>query len=209
MLKYNCNDYFQYLYRSSFNRGEAQFREERKKQIRGCNHEFIILKKGGWDNCGGFDSSDYVYDYNVIECVHCGVTNKYEELEQILREEQVSIFPKIKLSVETEEFNLIFDKPYSDRNDVNLISSRVIDSKHAKILYDVAKKINPYASNEKIVDIMYKLSLLETNSEKMNLNTVEDAKDLIIRYCTFMNQVLTNYKQRDKDTPKLVKKVSR
>ena len=207
MLKYNCNDYFQYLYRSSFNRGEAQFREERKKQIRGCNHEFVLLKEGGWDNCGGFDSSDYVYDYNAIECVHCGVTNKYEELEQILREEQVSIFPKIKLSVETEEFNLIFDKPYSDRNDVNLISSRVIDSKHAKILYDVAKKIYPYASNEKIVDIMYKISLLETNSEKMNLNTVEDVKELIIRYCTFMTQILTNYKQRDKDTPKLVKRM--
>ena len=44
MLKYNCNDYFQYLYRSSFNRGEVQFREEGKKQIRGCNHEFILLK---------------------------------------------------------------------------------------------------------------------------------------------------------------------
>lgn len=119
----------------------------------------------------------------------------------------MSIFPKIKLSVETEEFNLIFNKPYSDRNDVNLISSRVIDSKHAKILYDVAKKIYPYASNEKIIDIMYKLNLLETNSEKMNLNTVEDAKNLILRYCTFMNQALKDYKQRDKDTPKLVKRI--
>lgn len=207
MLKYNCNDYFQYLYRSCFNRGEVQFREERKKQIRGCNHEFILLKEGGWNNCGGFDSSDYVYEYNVIECVHCGVTNKYEELEKILREDQVSIFPKIKLSVETEEFNLIFNKPYSDKFDVNLISSQVVDSKHAKILYNVAKEIYPYASNEKIVDIMHMLSLLETNSEKMNLNTVGDAKDLIIRYCIFMNQVLTNYKQRDKDTPKLVKRM--
>lgn len=207
MLKYNCNDYFQYLYRSSFDREKEHFREERKKQIRGCNHEFVLLKEGGWNNCGGFDSSDYVYDYNVIECVHCGVTNKYEELEQILREDQVSIFPKIKLSVETEEFNLIFNKPYSDKFDVNLISSQVIDSKHVKILYDVVKKIYPYASNQKTVDIMYKLNLLETNSEKMNLNTVEDSENLIIRYCTFMNQVLTNYKQRDKDTPKLVKRL--
>ena len=207
MLKYNCNDYFQYLYRSSFDRQKEHFREERKKQIRGCNHEFVLLKESGWNNCGGFDSSDYVYDYNVIECVHCGVTNKYEELEQILREDQVSIFPKIKLSVETEEFNLIFNKPYSDKFDVNLISSQVIDSKHAKIFYDVVKKIYPYASNEKIVDIMHMLSLLETNSEKMHLNSVEDAKDLIIRYCTFMNHVLRNYKQRDKDTPKLVKRM--
>lgn len=111
------------------------------------------------------------------------------------------------MSVETEEFNLIFNKPYSDKFDVNLISSQVIDSKHAKIFYDVANKIYPYASNEKIVDIMHMLSLLETNSEKMNLNTVGDAKDLIIRYCIFMNQVLTNYKQRDKDTPKLVKRI--
>lgn len=207
MLKYNCNDYFQYLYRSSFDREKEHFREERKKQIRECNHEFILLKKGGWNNCGGFDSSDYVYEYNVIECVHCGVTNKYEELEQILREEQLSIFPKIKLSVETEEFNLIFKKSYSDKFDVNLISSQVIDSKHAKILYDVANKIYPYVSNERIVDIMYKLGLLETNSEKMNLNSVEEAKNLIIRYCTFMNHVLRNYKQGDKDTPKLVKRM--
>lgn len=207
MLKYNCNDYFQYLYRSSFNREEAQFREERKKQIRGCNHEFVLLKEGGWNNCGGFDSTDYVYDYNVIECVHCGVTNKYKELEQILREEQVSIFPKIKLSVETEEFNLIFNKPYSDRFDVNLISSRVIDSNHVKILYDVAKKIYPYESNQKIVDIMHKLSLLETNSEKMNLNSVEDAKDLIIRYYTFMIQILKKQKQIDDVTLKLVKRI--
>lgn len=205
MLKYNCNDYFQYLYRSSFNRGEAQFREERKKQIRKCNHEFVLLKEGGW--CGGFNSSDYEYDYNIIECVHCGVTNKYEELEQILREEQVSIFPKIKLSVETEEFNSIFNKPYSDRYDVNLISSQVIDSKHAKILYDVAKKIYPYASNEKIIDIMYNLNLLETDSEKMNLNTVEDTKELIIRYCTFMIQTHKNHKQGDEVTLKLVKRI--
>ena len=111
------------------------------------------------------------------------------------------------MSVETEEFNLIFNKPYSDKFDVNLISSQVVDSKHAKIFYDVAKEIYPYASNEKIVDIMYKLSLLETNSEKMNLNSVEDAKNLIIRYCTFMNHVLRNYKQKDKDVPKLVKRM--
>lgn len=200
MLKYNCNDYFQYLYRSSFNRGEAQFREERKKQIRECNHEFVLLKEGGW--CGGFNSSDYEYDYNIIECVHCGVTNKYEELEFFIRHNP--IFPWMKSSVETEEFKLIFNKPYSDRYDVNLISSQVIDSKHAKILYDVAKKIYPYASNEKIIDIMYKLNLLETDSEKMNLNTVEDAKELIIRYCTFMIQT---HKQGDEVTLKLVKRI--
>lgn len=215
MLKYNCNDYWQYLYRSSFSTfrtsfGELEkFREERRKQIRACNHEFVLLKEGGWDSCGGFDSTDYEYDYNIVECVHCGVTNKYKHTEEAMEitPESGIIYPGIRKSVETVEFDSIFGREYSDKYDVNLISALVIDSKHAKLLYDIAKQINPLADNEKLVKIMHTLNLMETEDEKYKLNTIEESRELIIRYCTFMNQKPTNYKKNDREAPKLVKRI--
>ena len=216
-MEYNCNDYFQYLIRGSavltrFEKDVEAFRENRRQQMRRCNHEFILLKEGCWHNGMGFNSSDYVYEHNTIECVHCGLTNKYKKIEDTLMEmnESESIFSlkKIKPAVESEEFNLYFTKKdkvrtpfgigYSDKFDVKLISKKIINSTHAPLLYHIARTIDINADNDRLIEIMLKLIELENDKEKMNLNTLEDAKSLISRYYDFINQKT--------DGKKLVKK---
>lgn len=215
MLTINKNDYFQYLYRTTAyslvnNNLVKEYLNKRRTEMRKCNHQFVLLQKGGWNNCGGFDSTDYEYEHNIVECVHCGLTNKYKDIECIVHSPSGGISytsSQIGISVETQEFDSYFANDYSDKYDVNLISTRIINSKHAVLLYEIAKTICPPKDNEKLVEIMYKLSLLETSSEKRNLNTLEDAKELIIRYCFFMNKVLSDYNRSGKRRPKLVKSI--
>lgn len=183
MKKYNCNDYFQYLYRSSLS---TEIRDNRKSQIIECEHKFVLLKEGGWNSCGGFHSSDYEYEDDIVECVSCGLTNKYKDLECSLGHGVLSsLFPYSYTSVETLEFDV-----YSKDKDIELISDLVIDSRHTPLLYRIAKKMFPEEIDKILVEVMFRLNEIENIEEKMNMNTVDDAKDLMDRFYSLRGNVL-------------------
>ena len=218
MLTFNKNDYFQYLYRTTAyslgnNVDQKEYINKRRTEIRKCNHQFVLLQKGGWDNCGGFDSTDYEYEHHIVECIHCGLTNKYKKIEDIIHAPSGGIAftsSQIGTSVETQEFDSYFSKDYSDKYDLNIISPIIINSKHIGLLCSIAKRINPLVDEEQLVEMMYILNMLETNKEKVTLNTIEEAKELIDRYCKFMIDERFSYLHGRflNNTPKLIKKLT-
>ena len=55
-------------------------------------------------------------------------------------------------------------------------------------MYLLAIQINPNGSYQEIFDIMKKLNSLETSQERIRLQTVEQANELIERYYKTLNQ---------------------
>ena len=103
--------------------------------------------------------------------------------------------PYDKMTIETEMFNKIFSKSYTrgdksfNNNDLNLISKEKLYICNPKLLYDLALIINPDANNEEIFEIMKKLNSLESYSEKIRLNTVEQSSNLLERYYKYKEKV--------------------
>ena len=182
MYKYNCNDYFQYLYRSNFN---PKIKFYRERDISCCEHKFIRLKSGGWSSCGGFHSSDYEYEDDVVECICCGLTNKYKTLEMELQNKNSFGWK----TIETELFDL-----YIKEHKISFISDIVIDSTHLPLLYRVAKKMFYDGDDLTLVSVMFKLNSLETWDERRRLNSVDDAYCLMERFKNETAKVLQKKK---------------
>ena len=149
---------------------------KRVNEINNCNHLFVKLRDYG--------------DSIVYECVHCGVTNKFRDLEVTIPKYRKSIeyFVLSKLHYTNFEFkditteSLMMDKLDTNYINNNLMSNNVLRSFHPGLLYDIARIINDDASNEELFNIMLELNDLETLEEKKKLNTIFDAKELIERY---------------------------
>ena len=157
--------------------------QARINEIENCNHLFVKLRD--------FDLSLYDnLDLSIIECVHCGVTNKYQNLERVLQKyrKSLDIYMLSKLhytsvdyketTIETEMMNKIKD----NGKKINMMSNEIIRSLHPGVLYQIAIMIKPNGSNEELFEIMQRLNELETSEEKNKLNSIEDATDLINRY---------------------------
>ena len=159
--------------------------EEQKRinEIKSCNHLFVKLRD--------FDTSTYDgLDLSVVECVHCGVTNKYKELERVMKKYQRSLdfyvltklhYTNVQYNEQTIESKMM-DEIKAENNELNMMSDDVIRTFHPGVLYKIAKIINPEAENAELFEIMQELNKLETTEEKNKLNNTFDATDLIRRY---------------------------
>ena len=190
LVKLPNNDNFAQCYRSLYKGHFNQYANRRKEEITNCNHLFLKLKEKEY--LGSFHSSDCMDEPSVLECVHCGLTNKFETLERILSQYKM-IFKK---SLETIMFHNIYHDAWKkdgkcfDDSIFNLISDGVIKTNQAGLLYKLAIVINPYGSNEELFNIMNTLNELETDLERLKLSKVEQCGDLIDRYNKEKSKVL-------------------
>ena len=158
--------------------------EENKRiwEIANCNHLFVKIKESQ-------DNLDE--DTTIIECVYCGVTNKYRILENTLLKKipkslEYYIMTKYhckdveyrESTIETE----MMDKLERSGKELPLMSDEVIRTNHPNVLYTLARRLHPGATNEELFQIMKELNKLENSSEKQRLNTIDDAMELVLRY---------------------------
>ncbi len=158
----------------------------RENEMMNCNHLFVKLR----DYRGDFDFMDP--DPNkrplLIECVHCGLTNKFKEFDS-----------RSNYTVETKVFDALYGNNYHKymgpyyglylRDDqIPYLSQEPIDTYHPGLLFDLARDINlsldytnPY-DREKLFNIMKELSSLETEEEQLCLSDIYEANDLLERY---------------------------
>lgn len=165
--------------------------QERINEIRNCKHLFVKLRER--------DYSIYTpKDIPIIECVHCGVTNKYVNLEYTLNKFSrsrdyyvlnVYHYTDVEYNECTIETQMMNEICYN-KEDIRLMSNEIVRTDHPSVLYDIAKILYPEADNEELVQVMQKLNKLETQEEKLKLSTIFDAKELIDRYVSEEEKVL-------------------
>ena len=162
----------------------SPFEEEKRiNEIRCCNHLFVKLRE--------FDTPVYDnMDLTIVECVHCGVTNKYKDLEHVMSKFRKSfdLYVQQRLHYTDVDYNDVtietrmIDEIMNTNPNLNMMSDEIIRTIHPGVLYQIAKEINPDADNEELFEIMKDLHRLETNEERNKLNSVSEATDLIKRY---------------------------
>ena len=186
LIKLPNNDNFAQCCRSLSN----GYTDKRKEEIINCNHLFLKLKEKQY--VGSFHSSDCEDEPSVLECIHCGLTNKFEPVERVL-----SKYRRISnKSLETIMFHQLYHDSWKrggksfDDSIFNLITDELISTNQAGLLYKLALIINPEGSNEELFNIMNTLNELETDLEKMKLSKVEQCDDLIDRYNKRKTKVL-------------------
>ena len=157
--------------------------EKRIHEIENCNHLFVKIRD--------YDTSQYDNaDLSVVECVRCGVTNKYENLERVMEKYRRSLdyyvltnfhYTNIEYNDVTIE-TVMMNKIKAQSSQLNMMSDGIIRSFHPGLLYKLATIIAPAASNDELFNIMLKLDELETFEERNKLDSVFDATDLVERY---------------------------
>lgn len=177
----------------------TEFTQKRQQEIRSCNHLFVKLRQG--KEVFGCHSTDYYKDSNEVECVHCGLTNRFNRIEEVLDSEYIEfsrsfrgMIPSLtgynKKTLESQMFEEVFKDSYFrggksfNNSDVNLISEECLQTCHPGLLYSLALQINPLGNSEELFEIMKQLHSLETTQEKIRLQTKEQAISLLDRYYT-------------------------
>lgn len=177
----------------------TEFTQNRQEEMRNCNHLFVKLRQG--EEVFGCHSTDYYKGANEVECVYCGLTNRFNRIEEVLDSEYIEfsksfrgMIPSLtrynRKTLESQMFEEIFKESYlrggkSFKNsDINLISKECLLTYHPGLLYRLALQINPLGNEEELFEIMKILHLLETNQEKIRLQTEKQATSLLERYYT-------------------------
>lgn len=174
------NDRLAQYCRSLYLGNQKQYIKQRKEEIKKCNHLFLKLQDKEY--IGACHSSDCYDNPAIVECVHCGLTNKFKYFE-----EDIDYNCKNQ-TIESSMFDEVFKNNYrrcgKSFNDsiFDLISDNVIKTDQGVLLYKLALIINPQGTNEELFDIMKKLNELETNLEKWKLSKVEQCDNLLNRY---------------------------
>ncbi len=177
-LNDEAGQYFYKMYINSFD----EYAERRREEMENCDHLFVKLKEG--ESSVGFHSSDYYYDPAHVECVHCGMTNRFMPFEEM--DNRGRYHPK--KTIETQVFEKTFRGSYLrggksfDESSFHLISPEILPSYHPGLLYQMALQINPEGTNEELFEIMKQLHTLETRQEILRLKTLDQTEDLIKRY---------------------------
>lgn len=154
---------------------------KRINEIRNCNHLFVKLRE---------KNVDATENIAIVECVHCGVTNKYQDVEKTVIRFRKSLeyylltkFKKNNIEYNSETIETMMMREILNVDDnINMLSKEGIRTLHPGLLYQLAKRIHEDASDEEIFLIMQKLNDLETASEKIKLLSVDDASNLLGRY---------------------------
>jgi len=241
------NDLFAQYVRACNSCTSEEEQQKRYKEVCTCNHVFALYQPTKY--YGALHSSDCYAKDAIIECVHCGLTNKFISFEEELTlmgnlrrgilvagafslkadPYENQLFKKISeegqlkdakiigieeldpvqvdLQAEAEYTNknalyqsLTIDYKASKEETLKRIRLAIMNEKNMKLgqeeyaiksdhlglLYKMAIKIaastNPEASSEEILTIMRSLFNMETTLEKIKLETMEDAEDLMSRY---------------------------
>ncbi len=155
-------------------------------RIQSCDHLFIKLKDS--ERIYGFHSTDCFTIPSIVSCLKCGLTNKYIEMNPIIRRKYLMFYRELKKyilennRVFKEQFNHGWKhSKYFDESVLNLISNEPLDSIHPSILYKIALFLQPNADNQELFNIMKHLHEIETPEERIRLNT-SNVGDLIERY---------------------------
>lgn len=176
-----------------------QITAKRQEDIRKCNLLFVKLRKG--EEVFGCHSTDYYKGANEVECVYCGLTNRFNRIEEVLESDYLEfsknfrgMIPSLtgynRKTLESQIFEETFKGSYFrggksfNNSDVNLISEECLLAYHPGLLYRLALEINPLGNDKDLFEIMKQLHLLETIQEKIRLQTKEQAGQLLDRYYT-------------------------
>ncbi len=164
-----------------------QVRKAEEKMLK-CKHLFVKLKEG--ERYSGFHSSDYEQDPSLVECVHCGLTNRYLIEEDFYRNNRF-LFSSAKLYyiyINNRIIRMKYNKGYSrcgksfNDNVFHMISQEELKTSHPDKLYYMAKQINPEGKNKELFSIMKKIHYeIETSEERGGL-TIIQMENIIERY---------------------------
>lgn len=199
LLKSNTYDDHAQCTRDVVVRGKQEV-EQLLAKYRSCNHMFVILSKRGWHQSAIF----HILDNPVlIECVHCGLTNKF-----MLIEDTENGYPDARIH-EREEFGIkVRSRGYTteefvkqfgwDGNNEYLdgqryLSHDTIPSYHSGILFRIARTIyfsvrdkidtgESEGMEDAIFAIMKELHEMETPLERLKISSLVHASALIERY---------------------------
>lgn len=174
------NDILAQFYRNYHFTEEMKLKKQ--QQITNCNHLFVYT-----------ENDDKI---PVIECVHCGLSNRmlnfYFKFMEHFDPKTIKIAPGYPEELPFEASLFIHEFPNSfvngkfvfNSNDYRIISNQIISTWHASILYKAACEIEATGSLEKIFQIMTDLNSLETEYEHVSIAKIQDAYELIRRYST-------------------------
>ena len=146
---------------------------------RSCEHLFAKVHES--QSSKGFHSSDYEAASARYECVHCGLTDRLTDTEQLLRHYK-TVLGRKKVADETAEWRCQRPEVSSE----NLLSEELINTAHPGVLFKIAielcaaQNINP--TKENIFGIMKELCEMETIAEQIKISTLVHASALIERY---------------------------
>lgn len=172
-----------------------QVRKTEEKMLK-CKHLFVKLKEG--ERFSGFHSSDYEQDPSLVECVHCGLTNRYLLENDFYRENSYlySSAEKYYMFINNRIIRMKYNKGYTRGGKTfNMISQEELKTNHPDKLYYMAKQIKPEGKNKELFVIMKKINYeIETLEEKRMLTAVQ-MEDIIERYKE-SNQVKKLTKQK-------------
>ena len=174
-MEYNLpmNDLIaQYLRKITLQKKSVYIQNQYDKLLN-CEHLFLKLQEEKY--IGSFHSSDCYYEPAIVECVYCGLTNKFMALEKYT--------PK-DITLESIVFLKIFQRNEKDftHSIFNLISKDILKTQQASLLYQLAILINPNAQKEELFQIMTKLNSLETDIEREKLSHICECNHILKRY---------------------------
>lgn len=166
------DEYTQYI--KSLNTSSEDMMLKKEKML-SCQHLLVKIKERT------SDLMDLNYNPIEIECVCCGLTNKYLVLEDFFFIKQMASNPDKYKTIESEVYKEVF-KDNNPHELFDFISTEVLETYHPGLLYQLAKTINPQAKNDELFLIMKKLNAIETPQEKLRLMKYEQSSALLQRY---------------------------
>lgn len=173
---------------------KKEYEDLRMEQISKCNHLFVVLRKSKTISTVFYTSPEEKFITEKVECVHCGLTNKFfeldrEELYNSLNHRYLGPSIESKIFIEIEQNAR---SPFSfNHKKLNLISEKILSSDHISLLYNLAISLNPNGTNEELFNIMAELHNLETTQERLG---PEQAGYLLERYKNIKTGKTEKYK---------------
>lgn len=178
----------------------------REQEVMQCRHDFVMLKPARY--MGACSLPNCEIEEPVVECVHCGLTNKFTYFMEVMR-----LIGNVKyneydnnnylylnnhkveaLPFESLLFNKLMASSYvklyglSTEVHPHQYEQYAINSAHISVLYQVAKDLN-LGSDREVLETMGLLHELETLQEMMQIETKDDTVALVNRY---KSKILTN-----------------
>ena len=182
------NDVLSQFYKGYFVKEAEQIK--RREEVSKCNHLFV---------CTDIDDIS-----PIIECVHCSLSNRtlnfYYQFSKRIDMNKYKIsnekFPfEAKLFIETFP-NCLLDDIYNiDLNNYNLISTEVIKTWHARLLYLASCEIELTGDYLKKFQIMKEINELEDEFERIQISKEMDIFTLIRKYIENKNQNTKVYRK--------------
>ena len=178
-----------------------EYLKNKESQMENCQHLFLKIEQG--QHYYGFHSSDCGYDPCIVICLKCGLTNKFIEKESIYKKYDTILkwrnpYRDALIEINDKVFKKQFGHAWRrggksfDDSVFNVISNDVFNINHPMLLYNIAKEIKADADNIELFDIMKHLYEIETPIERIELNNIEKAQELIDRYKEEKTKVLNH-----------------